>query len=246
MRVLKEEVMASEEEAIAYDLVVSRYVDIVHAGFAETVINLSPPEGRFLEIGTGTGWDSVLVAKNTSNVKVTAIDLSDEMLKFASRNASREGVDTKIHFMKADAKGLPFEDRSFDAVYSQNMLHHLPEPKKMLAGIKRVVKSDGAIIIRDLGRYSSFINALCVNILGMNYNTTMKEEYRKSILAAFSRREWFDLKNTLNMPEMRLTRQFFTHMSIERPSARRRRDSYVKVVNPIYRRIAASFYISRP
>ena len=55
MRILKKEVMSSQEEAMAYDLVVSKYTDIVHAGFAETVINLSPSDGKFLEVGTGKG-----------------------------------------------------------------------------------------------------------------------------------------------------------------------------------------------
>jgi len=246
MRILKKEVMTSTEEAVAYDLVVSRYLNVVHAGFAETVINFSPPEGKFLDIGTGTGWDAILVAKNTSNVQVAAIDLSDEMLKLASRNASREGVSNKINFIKGDAKGLPFDDRTFDAVFCQNMLHHLPEPGKMLSEIKRVVKIDGAIIIRDLVRHSSFMNAVCVNILGINYNKMMKVEYRKSILAALSSQEWVDLKNKMNISDLKFTKQFLTHGSIERPSERRRKDIYIKVVNPFYRRILASFYISKP
>ena len=83
MRILKKEVMSSQEEAMAYDLVVSKYTDIVHAGFAETVINLSPSDGKFLEVGTGSGRDAILVAKNTLNIRVTAVDLSDAMLELA-------------------------------------------------------------------------------------------------------------------------------------------------------------------
>ena len=236
--------MASKEEVMAYDRVVSRYLDIVHAGFAETVINLSPPEGKFLEIGTGTGWDTILIAKNTQNIQMTAVDLSDEMLKFASNNASNQGVDHKITFIKADAKGLPFEDNAFDAVFSHNMLHHLTEPQKMLAEIKRVVKSDGSIIIRDLIRHSKLMNAVCVDLLGINYNKIQKEEYRKSILAALSKQEWLELMNKMDLSDLRFTNHFMTHVSIERPSIRRRTD-YINVVNPFYKRMAATFYISK-
>ena len=245
MRILKKEVMSTREEAIAYDLVVSKYADIVHAGFAETVINLSPSDGKFLEVGTGSGKDAILVAKNTLNIRVTAVDLSDAMIEFASKNACRDKVDHRIDFIKADAKALPFEDGSFDAVFSHHMLHHLSEPEKMLSEIKRVVKSDGAIVIRDLIRHSTFINAICVDILGINYDKKMKEEYRKSILAAYSKEEWLELKNKMNISDLRLTKHFMTHVSIERPSARRR-PAYIKVVDPLYRRIAASFYISKP
>jgi len=245
MRVLKQEVMVSEEEAYAYDRVVSKYADIVHAGFAETVINLSPSFGSFLEIGTGSGRDAILVAKNTLNVRLTAVDLSDAMLKLAASNACTERVEHKIDFIKADAKGLPFSEGTFDAVFSHNMLHHLAQPEMMLSEIKRVVKSDGAIVIRDLIRYSEFANAVCVNILGVNYSKNMKEEYRKSLLAAFSKQEWLGLMDTVDMSGLRLTQQFMTHVSIERSSERRRPD-YIKVVHPYHRRLAASFYISRP
>jgi len=245
MRILKKEIMSSQEEAIAYDLVVSKYVDIVHAGFAETVINHSPSDGKFLEVGTGTGRDAILVAKNTLNIRVTAVDLSDEMLKVAKANACRERVDHKINFRMGDAKCLPFDDGSFDAVFSHNMLHHLPEPYKMLSEMKRVVKADGAIVIRDLVRHSGLMNALCVHIFAFNYNETMKNEYRKSIQAALCQEEWYELKDRMRVPGLRLTNQFLTHVSIERPS-RRRRPVYIKVVDPLYKRIAASFYISKP
>lgn len=244
MRVLKKEIMESEEEAIAYDLVVGKYAGIIHVGFAETVINLSPPEGKFLDVGTGTGRDAIMVAKNTSRVQVIAIDLSDAMLEFAARNAKKEKVDNKISFIKGDAKGLPFNDKTFDAVFTHNMLHHLPEPERMVAEIMRVVKDDGAIIIRDLIRHSRLMNAICVHVFGINYEEVMKKEYRRSIDAALSSSEWFELREKMNMPDSRITKQFMTHVSIERPS-RRKRDIYTKLVNPFYKRIAASFYISK-
>jgi len=245
MRILKKEIMESEDEALAYDLVVSKYLDIVHAGFAETVVNMSPPEGRFLDVGTGSGWDAILVARNNSKVQVTAVDLSDAMLEIASRNAQSAGVQGKINFIKADAKKLPFEDGIFDAVFTHNMLHHQAEPEKMVSEMIRVAKADGAIIIRDLVRHSSLINDFCVNFLGSNYDKMMKTEYRRSILAALSQKEWIELKKKTNMLDSRFTKQFITHVSIERPSIRRK-DIYLKVVSPFYRRLAASFYISKP
>ena len=166
------------------------------------------------------------------------------MLKFASRNAFAQGVSHKIDFMIADAKDLPFDQSSFDAVFCHNMLHHLPQPERMIDEIKRVVKKDGAVVIRDLVRHSNLINAFCVHIMGVNYNAMMRDEYRKSILAALSQQEWLELKNRLNMPESRLTHQLMTHMTLQRASSRRRTDN-IKVVKTFYKRLAASFYISR-
>jgi ubiquinone/menaquinone biosynthesis C-methylase UbiE len=243
MRVLEEEIMMSEEEIYAYDLLVRKYLRILHSGFVETVINLSPPEGNFLDVGTGTGWIAIGVANNNPYCAVTGIDLSDTMLSVAGQNARDEGVSERTSFVKGDAKGLQFEDNRFDAVFCHNMLHHVPEPEKLLDEMIRVVKPDGALVVRDLVRHSKLVTELHVNIFGLTYNRLMKKEYRDSILASLSRDEWRALLGRTNLPGGRLTSQFVTHMSIERPSIRKRKD-YVKVPTPLFLRVPKSFYVS--
>ena len=54
--------MMSVDEVVAYDLLAKKYLKILHAGYIETVINLSPPAGLFLDVGTGTGWIAIGVA----------------------------------------------------------------------------------------------------------------------------------------------------------------------------------------
>jgi len=245
MRELESEVMLSQEEVAAYDLLVKEYLKILHAGFVETVINLSPPEGRFLDVGTGTGWITIGVAKNTTGVQVTGIDLSENMLKVAEGNALREGVSSKTTFTKGDAKGLPFEDGTFDAVFCHNMLHHIPEPEKLLSEMIRVVKKDGAVIVRDLVRHSPFVTELHVQIFGFKYNTLMKKEYRDSIRASLSSQEWKTLLDTISLPYGRLSKQFITHMSIERPSERRRKE-YLTIPTPLHLRLSKNLYVSKP
>jgi ubiquinone/menaquinone biosynthesis C-methylase UbiE len=245
MRVLENEVMMSEEEVIAYDLLVEKYLKILHNGFVETVINQSPAEGKFLDVGTGTGWIAIGVAKNTSGIEVTGVDLSDAMISVAGRNSLKTGVDQKVRLVMGDAKGLAFEDGTFDAVFCHNMLHHLPEPEKLLNEMVRVAKPDGAVIVRDLVRHSRFVAEMHVNIFGLTYNQLMKKEYRDSILAALSKEEWRALFEKINLPGGRLTSQFVTHMSIERPAVAKRRD-YVTVPTPLHLQLAKSFYVSRP
>lgn len=243
-RVLELEIMMSEEEVIAYDLLVKKYLKILHAGFVETVINLSPPKGSFLDVGTGTGWIAIGIAKYNQETEVTGIDLSEAMLKVARQNAIYEGVSARVRFLKGDAKCIPFEDETFDSVFCHNMLHHLPEPIKMVKEMVRVVKKDGALIIRDLERLSRPMAEIHVNILGLTYNKLMKKEYRDSILAALSESEWEELARKLNIEDAKLTRQFITHLSIERPSKRRRED-YIEVPTPFYLKPFKSFYVSK-
>lgn len=245
MRILKKEIMDGQNEVADYDRVVTKYRDIVHAGFAQSVINLSPAAGgTFLDVGTGTGWDSILIAKYRPNVKIIAVDLSDPMLERARTNARNEGVAHRIKFIKGDAKCLPFGDGVFDAVFSQNMLHHQADPRKMILEIKRVVKRDGAVVIRDLIRYPRFVNQLCAGILGMNYDGQERHEYLKSIEAALSYEEWLMQQAILGLPGARLTRQFLTHVTIERPSPRRSR-SRIEISSSWSQSLASFFYISK-
>lgn len=244
MRILEPEVMMSEEEVKAYDLLVKKYLQILHAGFVETVINLSPSSGSFLDVGTGTGWIAIGIAKYNPNAEVWGVDLSETMLKVARSNAEQEGVSKRTIFLIGDAKSLSFEDQTFDSVFCHNMLHHLPEPIKMVKEMVRVAKRDGSIIIRDLKRHSRLVTELHVNILGLPYNKLMKKEYRDSILAALSENEWKDLFYTINISGARLTKQFITHLTIERPSKRRRRD-YIEVPTPLYLKPFKGFYLSK-
>lgn len=221
-RILENEVMLSEEEVIAYDKLVKQYFEILHTGFAITVLNTSPEKGAFLEVGTGTGWIAIAIAKLNPKCRITAIDLSDAMLKVAEKNAEDEGVSHRIKFLKADAKSLPFPDQTFDSTFSNNMMHHIPNPIEMVNEMCRVVKEDGAINIRDLIRVPKFIAKLKVHIFGMFYNKMMKKEFYDSILASLSRKEWYDLLKVSEIENAKLTMQFVTHISLERLSVHKR------------------------
>lgn len=57
---------------------------------------------RLLDIGTGSGCIALSIAKYTSNIKIKAVDISEEALKVAKRNASTLGVEDKVEFILSD------------------------------------------------------------------------------------------------------------------------------------------------
>lgn len=242
-RILENEAMLSEPEVIAYDKLVKQYHHIMHAGFVLTVLNTSPEKGAFLDVGTGTGWIAIGIAKCNPKCSVTAIDLSDTMLNVAKKNAQNEGVGGRIQFLIADAKSIPFEDHTFDSIFSHNMLHHIPNPIAMVNEMVRVVKEDGAINIRDLIRVPKFMAGLYVNIFGMFYNKMMKKEYHDSILASLSAKEWHDLLRVSKIRKAKLTAQFVTHISIERSSIRKRNKT-ISIPGPSFLSIFKKMYVS--
>lgn len=104
---------------------------------------LAPLEGRrILDVGTGTGRAAIALARR--GARVTGMDASPEMLQVARRRAAEAGVGdgaeatAGVTFVRGDAHGLDFPDRSFDAVVCLRVLMHTPDWRASLAELCRV------------------------------------------------------------------------------------------------------------
>jgi len=96
---------------------------------------LAPTEGlRVLDVGTGTGRAAIALARR--GAIVTGVDASAEMLDVAERRAREAGA--SVTFVRGDAHGLNFPDRSFDAVVCLRVLMHTPDWRASLRELCRV------------------------------------------------------------------------------------------------------------
>ena len=96
---------------------------------------LAPLEGRrILDVGTGTGRAAIALARR--GALVTGVDASAEMLHVAERRAHEAGA--AVTFVRGDAHGLDFPDRSFDAVVCLRVLMHTPDWRASLRELCRV------------------------------------------------------------------------------------------------------------
>ena len=105
-----------------------------------------------LDLGTGTAQIPVLLCSRQPDVRVWGVDLAASMLAPGTANVDRAGFSERIQLGFCDAKRLPFSDGRFAAVMSNSIVHHIPEPAKVLAEAVRVTASGGAIFVRDLAR----------------------------------------------------------------------------------------------
>lgn len=112
------------------------------------ILNTSFPQDHtmnILDIGTGPGLMALAFAEMGHNV--TAIDISDKMLKEARKNA--ENLNLAIDFYQGDAEALPFKEGQFDAVISKYLLWTLPSPEKFLNECSRLLTEDGTFLAID-------------------------------------------------------------------------------------------------
>ena len=100
---------------------------------------------HILEIGCGNGYGTTLIKKEFTPERITAIDLDEKMIAKALRR-KLEGVTFKV----MDASCLEFPDNEFDAVVNFGIIHHIPNWRRCLDEIKRVLRSGGEILFEDL------------------------------------------------------------------------------------------------
>jgi ubiquinone/menaquinone biosynthesis C-methylase UbiE len=148
-RRLEPEVMDTPEEARDYDAMDHNTVNRVFVSDFRAVSRLS---GSILDVGTGTAQIPIELCQQLQDVHVTAIDAAAHMLAVARENVRRAGLGERITLQRCDAKKMPFPDRTFAAIISNSIVHHIPEPFAVLRESCRVVVPGGVLFIRDLLR----------------------------------------------------------------------------------------------
>ena len=109
---------------------------------------------HLLEIGCGMGYDSLEFLKR--GVRVTAIDLTENAVKFTRKHFEVEGVRPEA-VQVGNALALPFADESFDAVWANGVLHATGDTQRAIDEVWRVLKPGGRAIISHFYRKPSWM-----------------------------------------------------------------------------------------
>jgi ubiquinone/menaquinone biosynthesis C-methylase UbiE len=104
------------------------------------------PHWRVLDVATGAGHTALAFAPHVA--KVTATDITEEMLAETRKLAKARGL-TNVKALTAKAEDLPFPDASFDLVVCRLAAHHFDNVKSFAAEAHRVLMPGGLIGIVD-------------------------------------------------------------------------------------------------
>ncbi|MBI5284626.1 MAG: class I SAM-dependent methyltransferase [Chloroflexi bacterium] len=169
----------------------ARFYDL-HQAVAEQLIfrrlrsqlwTKAPAAGRILEVGVGTG---VNISCYPDGARVTAIDISDQMLARAKHRAERLNAAVDLALM--DAQHLDFPDATFDAAVATCVFCSVPDPVAGLREAWRVLKPGGKLLLLDhvrsgnpvLGKLMDVVNPLMVRMSGANINRRTLENLRRA------------------------------------------------------------------
>lgn len=105
---------------------------------------------RVLDVGCGNGYVLAHYARN--GAEVHGIDLTETALRLSRRRFELAGLEGA--FQLTDGEAVPYPDGHFDFVCAMGVLHHIEDPRPMVAEIYRVLKPGGRIILMLYYRYS--------------------------------------------------------------------------------------------
>lgn len=105
---------------------------------------------RVLEVGSGCGTDLLQFARH--GAEAVGIDLSRRSLSLARKRQEQRGL--RAGLVEADAEKLPFPSGCFDLVYSWGVIHHSPNPDKVVWEIERVLRPGGQLKAMVYHRFS--------------------------------------------------------------------------------------------
>lgn len=125
------------------------------------VERLRPAPGeRVLDLATGTGWASRVIAQRFQGVRVAGADIADQMLAHARTIATSQRLD--IEYIHADAERLPIAHGAFDAVISTFGVMFVGRPERAAAELQRIIKPGGRLVLATWKSDSNVFNMFSV------------------------------------------------------------------------------------
>jgi len=199
-RILEPELMDDPAQAEAY---AGMDFSAENQGFVDRFREYFPDftQGQILDLGCGPGDIPVRFAKAFPGCRVIGVDASRPMVELAERMIVETGLSDRVTVQCERIQGLA-EGIQADALISNSVLHHLPNPFQFWHKLRSLVKPGSPVLVMDLLRpESSEAAQAIVDHYAAGAPDILRRDFYNSPLAAFTEDEV-----TAQLAEMNLTR----------------------------------------
>jgi ubiquinone/menaquinone biosynthesis C-methylase UbiE len=121
---------------------------------------------RLLEVGSGVGAQTAILLRHFPDLHVTGVERSAENVEFA-RNHLRQvpGAEGRYEFVQADAGELEYKADEFDSAFLCWILEHVPDPARVVAEVRRVLRHGAPIVVNEVQNASFFVDPYSPNTM---------------------------------------------------------------------------------
>jgi demethylmenaquinone methyltransferase/2-methoxy-6-polyprenyl-1,4-benzoquinol methylase len=130
----------------------------IHKGWRKKSVKLliSSQPKIMLDVATGTGDFAIEANKRLNPEKIIGVDISEGMMKFGREKLEKLGLSHKIELQVGDSENLSFAENSFDAITVGFGVRNFENLEKGLAGMFRVLKPGGTLVVLEFSRPRKF------------------------------------------------------------------------------------------
>ena len=121
---------------------------------------------KILEVGCGVGAQSEILLRRFPDIHLTGIDLSDKQLAAAKESLSKLSyAEKRYELRQMNAENLTFTTENFDGAFLCFVLEHVPDPRRVLSEVRRVLSPGGVVYITEVLNSSFFLDPYSPNTL---------------------------------------------------------------------------------
>lgn len=187
-RVLEPEVMDDPEQVLAY---AEADFEEENQGFVDKFFTMYPDleSPHILDLGCGPGDIPIRVARRHAACRVTGIDASQPMIAYAEQAVQKAGFHDRVQFLCQRFQDVNLSSPA-DAMISNSLVHHVPNPLRFWYSLKTLVKPGGRVLVMDLLRPESPEAAqTIVDEQAASEPERLRQDFFHSLLAAFTEDE---------------------------------------------------------
>ena len=130
-------------------------IDRIWRRRAIRIISRQYKNPEILDVATGTG-DLAIAAMKINPLKITGIDISQNMLEIGREKIGKKGLSGKIELMQGDSENIPFGNDLFDVAMVAFGVRNFADPLKGLKEMRRVIRNEGMIVVLEFSKPSGF------------------------------------------------------------------------------------------
>jgi trans-aconitate methyltransferase len=144
-----------------------------------------PQTGRLVDLGCGPGDITIRLAQALPGWEITGLDAGPNMLRHARRLLGK-GLAHRVHFQLARLPDPSLTAGAWDAVVSNSLLHHLPDPAVLWSSVNQLGAPGAAVQVMDLLRPDNEQQAEeLVDRYAADAPAILREDFYNSLLAAY-------------------------------------------------------------